>query len=108
MTKPQIEATNKKIYLTKRNFHSFMNKMPAELPTAFKTQFYESYGLWLVAETSLPVVIVDITTDDLECFEQRNSFDMRQILFNAADKNEMEVAFTDHVKDFFEKNVKEF
>ena len=99
MTKPQIESTTKKIYLTKRNFHSFVNKKPAELPTPFKSQFYESYGLWMVALTSIPVVIVDINTEDLDCFEQRNSFDMHQILFSAADKSELEIAFTDHVKD---------
>ena len=62
----------------------------------------------MVALTSIPVVIVDINTEDLDCFEQRNSFDMRQILFSAADKSELEIAFTDHVKDFFAKHVKEF
>ena len=58
LTKPQRESINHKVYLTKRNFHSFMNKKPAELPVGFKSQFYESFGLWLVAETSIPVVVI--------------------------------------------------
>ena len=37
LSKPRKESVNKKIYLTKRNFHCFMNKKPAELPVSFKS-----------------------------------------------------------------------
>ena len=63
--------------------------------------FYELYGLWLVSDKSIPVVIVNMTTTDLEAFDQRNSFDMRQILFNQKDKSELDIMFADHVKVFF-------
>lgn len=108
LTKPQREATNRKVYLTRRNFHTFMNKKPAELPVGFKSQFYESYGLWLVADTSIPIVVVHIQTVDLQSFEQRNSFDMRSILFSPQDKTELDILFADNVKSFFAKHVNEF
>ena len=108
LTKPQTEAVDRKTYLTRRNFHSTMNKKPCELPVSFKTQFYESYGLWLVASTSIPVVIINMNTLDLQAFDQRNSFDMRQILFNPTDKLELDILFADSVKNFFAKSIEEF
>lgn len=91
LSKPIKESVIKKIYLTKRNFHCFMNKKPAELPVSFKSQFYESFGLWLVQETSIPIVIISMSTVDLQSFDQRNSFDMRQILFTPQDKAELDI-----------------
>ena len=36
-TKPKTEAGKKKTFLTKRNFHSFINSRPCEIPNSFKS-----------------------------------------------------------------------
>lgn len=108
LTKPQKESIDKKVYLTKRNFHSFLNKKPCELPVNFKTQFYEQYGLWLVGRNTIPMVIVNISTADLQSYDQRNASDMRHILFTNQDKIELDILFADNVKTFFAKCVEEY
>ena len=49
-----------------------------------------------------------MSTVDLQSFDQRNSFEMRQILFTPIDKAELDILFADKCKLFFAKSVEEY
>jgi len=58
----EIEDGEEPRYLTRRSFHAFLNSKPVELPITFRQQFYESYGLHVVNDHTLPFVIVHVET----------------------------------------------
>lgn len=62
----------------------------------------------MVSESSLPKVVVNMTTDDMQSYDLRCTADMRHILFTGEDKNELDILFADNVKIFFTRCVEEF
>ncbi len=75
-----------------------MNGKPVDLPMSFRNQFFESYGLHLSNEHTLPAVVIHIETDDLASFDIRNQMDMRQMLINPKDRANLDVIFQKNIK----------
>ena len=104
-----------KVYLTKRNFHTFINSRPCELQPSLKTAFFDLYGNYVVGPHTLPYVLLHLETDDLSSFEQRITYDMRQVFPFASTKESLkkdkilfETIMRKNVERFFKQSVDEY
>ncbi|CDW77650.1 dna mismatch repair protein [Stylonychia lemnae] len=69
------------VNLTKKNIHYFFNHKPAEIPTHFKTAFYNLYQDFKVNPRSLPFVFLHFVCEDQNAYDIVNALDIRYIKF---------------------------